>query len=643
MNRSSRLAKLLREAGFSVRGGDSPGPAGFAAELCLSDGSQVTIDLPEPFHLSRFNPEALGLAVVDAQGYTRASWGLAGRLACFDPLCNVLRSELAPLLNGSMRSLGAGWYLDGYRFFVSGGKRAEAGETLILVVNAYEEESARRTSVVAVREADALKRFGRVLNMHHTLHSLCVAAVHELSAIADLAGALLWTLDGDRKALVLTASTGASRVASSALGTLALEGNPTCIAEMVAMSAQPFFLDDVRDHLMTRELEAKFCYLQPGGVSVHPLYIAGNVIGVLELLGKEGDPEFFEFHELFQTLAENLALAVNSAMLFESVEKMANDDALTGIANHRTLQQFLQSRLAEARRTKGQIGLLMIDVDHFRTFNEEEGHDVGDMVLKHVAEILRESVRPYDLAARYGGEEFTVVLPGSGAEATLSTADRIRRHVEAMPIRTNGGRVRNVTVSVGCSIFPEHAGDASSLLQSADSALYQAKREGRNRVVAFSRVPEGTGAEAHLLEPILMKLGNRSRSGIEKRVAKLRPLLDALAARLALTASQSAMLEALAALHFACSRARAETRAKFLKDLQAYEPIRALMPSYEALGERFDGAGKKGMAGPRIPLLARALMAALAYEAKGPEGIEQDAGRFDPEVARALLQYREAA
>lgn len=481
--RLKELAKLLRESGVNVRGWGEPGLPGFPYMIPIGEGEHLTLELAEPALIAALNPEAIGLAVFDGNGYCRASWGLASRLEWFDPSRNALKGELGKLLSGAYRGVGGNQLVAGFRFYASAWKKDGATEAVVLVVNAEEEDQARIEGAKAAREANALRRFGRLLSMNQTIQPLCVAVVHELTASASLAAALLWTLDSSRSALTLSASTGTNRVGTSTLGTLAISGNPTCLAEMVAMSGQPFYLDDVRDHVMTKELEARFCYLQPGGVSIHPLYIGGNVLGVLELLGREGDADFPLLHPLFETLAENLALAVNSAMLFESVEKMANDDALTGIANHRTLQLFLHSRLAEAKRTKGEIGLMMIDVDHFRSFNEEEGHDVGDEVLKHVAQILRESVRPYDLAARYGGEEFTVVLPGSGMETTLTTAERIRRHVEAMPITTRTGRVRHITVSIGCASYPTHGQEASSLIQAADSALFQAKREGRNRIV----------------------------------------------------------------------------------------------------------------------------------------------------------------
>ena len=135
----------------------------------------------------------------------------------------------------------------------------------------------------------------------------------------------------------------------------------------------------------------------------------------------------FEEHlDLFETVSEHLALALNSTALYESAEKSALQDALTGIANHRAMQDFLHTRLEEARRSGQELGVVMIDVDHFRIFNEEHGHNAGDDVLRLVGETLRNCVRPYDLAARYGGEEFTLILPGAGRLGALSLAERCR-------------------------------------------------------------------------------------------------------------------------------------------------------------------------------------------------------------------------
>lgn len=637
------LAKKLRELGVRVREDEGSAAPGFVATLPLSTGDALEIELDRPATLSHLSPETIGLAVLDEQGFCRQAWGLAERVPHFDPLVSAMDSPLGPSLEEAKRGVGGSLLHDGYRYFFGARRTNKGNDLIVLAVHAAEEEAARRDSLRSAREADALKRFGRLLSMNQTLPPLCVAAVHELSAAAKLAAALLWTVDGDRKALTMAASTGTNRIGISTLGTLALEGSPTCIAEVVGMSAQPFFLDDVRRHVLTQDLEARFCYLSPGGVSIHPLYIAGNVIGVLELIGREGDHGFAELHELFQTLAEHLALAVNSAMLFESVEKMANDDALTGIANHRTLQQFLHSRLAESRRTNGEIGLMMIDVDHFRSFNEEEGHDVGDMVLQHVAQILRESVRPYDLAARYGGEEFTVVLPGSGIDATLITAERIRRHVEALPITTRSGRVRHITVSIGCASFPSQAGEAPALIQAADSALFQAKREGRNKVVLYSGGANAKRVDELSIDQVWNWVPRRSHSRVRAKVEKLDPLLSRLGKQLGLSDNQMNVLRALAIIE--CTYRRLETQGR-LHDLQAIrsaEGFRVLLPSLNALGERFDGKGEGGIAGNRIPVLARVLSAALAFLARGERAFTADPDRYDPEIVRLILGQQAAA
>jgi diguanylate cyclase (GGDEF)-like protein len=637
------LAKVLREAGIAVKGRDKPRTPGFPVTLALSNGEPLTVELPEPALVSGFNPDSVGLAVLDGQGYCRAAWGVASRMDHFDPLKNVLTTELAPLLAAAYKGVSGSAFMDGFRFFVSGSRRGNSGEAIVLVVGAFEELEAKRQSVKYTREAEALKRFGRLLSMNQNLAPLCNAAVHELDATANLAAVLMWTLAPDRKALKLSAQTGTNRMGVSALGTLALEGSPTCVAEMVALSRQPFFLDDVRDHVMTKELEARFCYLQPGGLSVHPLYIGGNMLGIVELLGRQGDPEFADMHDLFQTLTEHLALAVNSAMLFENMEKMANDDALTGIANHRTLQQFLLGRLSEANRTNGEVGLMMIDVDHFRSFNEEEGHDVGDMVLRHVAEILRESVRPYDLAARYGGEEFTVVLPGSGIDTTLTTAERIRRIVEAMPITTRSGRTRHVTVSIGCANRPAHALDAPSLIQAADTALFQAKREGRNRVVLFSGLTV-TGSSPEVSAASLWEfVPKRSRPSVERRLGRLEPILPNFARSIGLSEKQVSLLRGLLIVEGVYRKARLQPNSGPMARLQSGDGIRVLLPSLAAMDERFDGKGRDKLSGPKIPLLSRALAVLLAYDKGGAKGLSSDPGRFDPEIVRQILSLRAAA
>jgi diguanylate cyclase (GGDEF)-like protein len=162
----------------------------------------------------------------------------------------------------------------------------------------------------------------------------------------------------------------------------------------------------------------------------------------------------------------------------EELERLSVTDGLTGLANHRLLIQRLIQEGMRADTTGGQFAVLMADVDHFKQYNDEFGHPAGDEVLKRVADLLRESVRDIDCAARYGGEEFAVVMPEMSADEACEVAQRIGNRVA-----TQHFPGRAVTLSIGVAGFPRDADLPHAVIAAADRALYQAKREGRNRTV----------------------------------------------------------------------------------------------------------------------------------------------------------------
>jgi diguanylate cyclase (GGDEF)-like protein len=166
----------------------------------------------------------------------------------------------------------------------------------------------------------------------------------------------------------------------------------------------------------------------------------------------------------------------------EELERLSASDSLTGLSNRRILTQRLSEELLRAQRQSHSFTVLMLDVDHFKKYNDAHGHPAGDEVLKRVANVLRSCTRAGDCTARYGGEEFAVLLSGKGGDTALQLAERIRERVAAEEFV--GGKV---TISGGIAEFPHHGSTAEAVISSADEALYEAKREGRNRVVCARR------------------------------------------------------------------------------------------------------------------------------------------------------------
>jgi diguanylate cyclase (GGDEF)-like protein len=181
-------------------------------------------------------------------------------------------------------------------------------------------------------------------------------------------------------------------------------------------------------------------------------------------------------------MAENIGLAVANLRLRDALRDMAMTDPLTGLANRRRLDVLLAARLADAERTGDPIACIMLDVDHFKRFNDEFGHDAGDTVLREIGALLRHAGGAGFGASRYGGEEFALLLPGYDAERARGHAEAIRERVRALRVRHDGHELGPVTVSLGVASVPEH-GVPGGLLRAADLALRAAKRAGRDRVV----------------------------------------------------------------------------------------------------------------------------------------------------------------
>jgi len=178
----------------------------------------------------------------------------------------------------------------------------------------------------------------------------------------------------------------------------------------------------------------------------------------------------------------------------ERLQHLAVTDGLTGLYNFRYLRQAIEMELHRASRQKSSLSVLMMDVDHFKQFNDRYGHPAGDRVLQRIAEILRKRLRVTDIPCRYGGEEFAVILPDTDPPAAVQVAQEIRLRVEQEPFLEGVGESQGrLTISIGVACFPAHAETPEALLKAADQALYQAKDSGRNRVVLSSLTEESSG------------------------------------------------------------------------------------------------------------------------------------------------------
>jgi diguanylate cyclase (GGDEF)-like protein len=182
--------------------------------------------------------------------------------------------------------------------------------------------------------------------------------------------------------------------------------------------------------------------------------------------------------DLFATLA---SLTLENIQLYDRVHNLASTDSLTGLATQRTFLQRLKEELLRAGRAQTPVSLIMLDVDHFKRYNDSFGHQAGDEVLRVVSRILVSRLRQVDCAARYGGEEFCAILPAVDHDQAMRVAEIIRSSIETEPLVFKDAR-SSVTVSLGVSSFPKDATTQSQLIRAADERLYRSKSGGRNRV-----------------------------------------------------------------------------------------------------------------------------------------------------------------
>jgi diguanylate cyclase (GGDEF)-like protein len=218
---------------------------------------------------------------------------------------------------------------------------------------------------------------------------------------------------------------------------------------------------------------------------ISPLWGKSSLYGFL-ILGKKLDTQNFNSEDLnyIYQFAELAAISIENAKLFE----MAIIDRMTRLYNHQYFKNRLYEEIERCKRYRNNLSLMFFDIDHFKSFNDTYGHQQGDIVLKEVAKIMKESVRKSDIPARYGGEEFAVILPETGIDDALIVGEKVRKRIERYPFPGQAEPL-HVTISCGIAQYPLSEEDYTStdFVEMADQALYYSKRNGRNQVTIYSK------------------------------------------------------------------------------------------------------------------------------------------------------------
>ena len=213
-----------------------------------------------------------------------------------------------------------------------------------------------------------------------------------------------------------------------------------------------------------------------------PLMVGDKALGILRVDSPKGNHFTAEDLRFLSTIGSLGAIAIENAQLFERVEDLAIKDSLTGLYLRRHLLERMGEEISRGLRREKELSFLMIDLDHFKAYNDRFGHVAGDIVLRTVALILADHFRePGDLVCRYGGEEFCVLLPDCSKQKAISLAEKLRERIERQTIILRRQKTQ-MTVSIGVAAFPKDAKMQEELIHAADQAMYQAKKTGRNRV-----------------------------------------------------------------------------------------------------------------------------------------------------------------
>ncbi|HIE52631.1 MAG TPA: diguanylate cyclase [Armatimonadetes bacterium] len=364
--------------------------------------------------------------------------------------------------------------------------KALADEAMVALQRArlYEEEERRRRQLQALLEISAL------LSSTHDLERLIqtvLAQAVQLITPVDSGALLLYDEETDKlnvRAVYGVAATSLQgrkfslqeglfgRVFRTGKPQVTWEGKPLQVEVLPRTPAQPF----PHHRLSPPEVLSDLLCV--------PLVAQEKPIGVVVLRATPGSAPFTqEDVSLLQAFANQAAVAIENARLYRAIHQLAITDPLTGLFNRRHFESRLGIELARADRAQQPVSLVLLDIDHFKPFNDRFGHLCGDRLLKRLAHFVQGAVRRIDVVARIGGEEFAIILPLTGKQGALIVADNLRRGVAALEFEGDGDQpVVHKTISLGVATYPDDAEAAEALLQRADEALYRAKREGRNRV-----------------------------------------------------------------------------------------------------------------------------------------------------------------
>jgi diguanylate cyclase (GGDEF)-like protein/PAS domain S-box-containing protein len=214
-----------------------------------------------------------------------------------------------------------------------------------------------------------------------------------------------------------------------------------------------------------------------------PIVAQSEILGILHLQSKVKEDLTEPKHQLSYTVVEQAGMALSNLKLREALREQSIRDPLTGLYNRRYMDEGLKQQLSRVTRHLHPLGIIMIDIDHFKDFNDSHGHAAGDALLRELGRFLQNHVRSEDIACRYGGEEFILIMPDASLDTARQRAENLCREAKGLRIRDADQSIEGLTLSLGVAMYPQHGRTVDKVLRAVDAALYRAKQAGRNRVV----------------------------------------------------------------------------------------------------------------------------------------------------------------
>lgn len=455
------------------------------------------------------------------------------------------------------------------------------------------------------------------------------------------------------------------------------------LAEEVLLGEKAVFSDDIQsEHRLSRLSRAE-------GIRAFiclPLKVRKKKLGVFYVYSKEMEVYGRDELSVLMILANQAAIAIQNALMFEQSQEEAVTDGLTGLYNQRYFYSRLREEIDRAGRNQKSLSVIFCDLDSFKSFNDVNGHAMGDQALKEVARVITESKRAIDIAARYGGEEFALILPDTDTSGAQIIAHRIRRRVAGFNFNTKAHNGSPLTTSIGVAGYPEDAGHADDLVDKADWSMYYGKRQGGNRVTLFHEESGDYGSvsledlvreELHLAAAQAIAASVDERTERDQRHAEsVARLASVIAAEMNMDEDEVHRIRVAGLLHdiglvtvpaeiinkrdhlsadeWQRIKEHPEISETILKHIAS---LQSFLPVVRHHHEHYDGAGyPDGLISDQIPLGARILAVADAFQAmisdrpyrraltadEALNEVQMSAGtQFDPAVVDAFISLLE--